>query len=120
MQDIWKSLSGHWESWLVPFVCFLFGGAIGFAAGAFKWYYPTRQALREEREQKAAERLDVAILVYLESQGSMVSGSDQVSDALKVHRETVIEGLQRLEVRGRIGVSPGGFETGKGYFYLHL
>ena len=104
----------------MPFVCFLVGGMAGFGVGAFKWYYPSRQAMRDEREGRAAKKLDEAILAYLESQGSMVSVSDEIADALNENKETVIEALQRLEFRGRIGVSPATFDTGKGYFYLHL
>jgi hypothetical protein len=96
----------------------LISGAFGFlgglAAGAFKWFYPSRKEWRENRRAKRESKIDIMVLAAISNftlwkgarpiTGAGVPGVRgwEIADQLRLNRDVVADSLERLLVQGKV------------------
>jgi hypothetical protein len=111
MTNVLHWLASHWENWTLSSA---FGFLGGLLAGAFKWLYPSRKDLREQRKTKKEEAIDLKILEGMRSGTELVVKNGQgapghqlfqaefIARNLKIDLDEVVDSLGRLEAKGRV------------------
>lgn len=108
MTNIW--------TWVVSGSAGFLGGLVG---GTFKWFVPSFADFKAQRRGKADEKLD-ADIVQLLADGK-IWNSVSIATEIGMDREKIIEGLQRLELRGRIQSASGDSnDPGRNYWLNRL
>lgn len=107
------AMTNIWNLFLSGSAGFI-GGLVG---GAFKWFFPSFKEVKEARQAKQEKKLDTEILKFLSDH--QIRKADQIAEAIDKKRDDVIEGLDRLEMRGRVRSDHGTFDDpGKIYWSI--
>jgi len=123
IHTIWQWLTIHWKDW----------GVTGFIAGAastLTWFLSTRKEWKASSQAKKERALDLRILNALGNRslwtgprpftggGDVAVRSAELSEFLDIDQEAVIDGLSRLEARGRAKNSGGTLDNPAPYWHV--
>lgn len=95
------------QSWGIP------AGVGAVLGAAFKWWFPSRKELREERKANRERRIDASVLQAIANRsnfkgprpytGAGIWGvkSDEIAGVIALDQDTVADSLERLEILGK-------------------
>lgn len=122
-ETFWHQFVAHWREWGI-------NGIVGGAAATIAWILARRKEWKQSKHAKAEQKLDSAILKALDNRtlwkgsrpmtgaGNFGVKSSEMAEHLKLDQDVVTDGLERLEVCGRVMRSDGGMSDPAPWWYI--
>ena len=123
MGNVWHWIIVHWKGWGI-------NGIVAGVASAITWVLARRKEWKEERREKAEQKLDSKVLkalgertVWKGPRPTIIGGfpgvkSDEMAEYLQLDQDAVADSFERLEKRGRATRSKGTINDPGPWWYI--
>ena len=116
MSNVWHTAVDHIGTVTISGIAGFMGGLV---ASVFRWRWPSWKEWQEERQAKRDKATDARVMELLEGIGSSTMFAVEISEKLRLDEQAVRDSLDRLQMRGRVGMGDPTFKSPACWFSLH-